>query len=80
MKVIDSRVLIQPEKNTGCVQKIGGLDIRVGDEKDYEMGTVLSVGEKVDVLKEGDRVYFYSGAGKKVFQDNKEYRVIFIVI
>lgn len=77
MKVLDARVLVQPEKNKGCTQKIGGIEIPVGGG-DYETATVVSVGEKIDseVLKPGDKVYIYPSAGKKIFHEGVEYRVI----
>lgn len=76
MKVLDTKVLIQPEKNEGCVQKIGGISIPVDSE--YETATVISVGEKIDseVLKPGDKVYIYPKSGKRIIHDNIEYRVI----
>ena len=32
--------------------------------------------DEVEGIKEGDKVYFYSGSGKKFTQDGEEYRVI----
>ena len=44
--------------------------------KEYEIGEVLSVGEKVEGIKEGDTIYFYSGAGKYFTHEGESYRVI----
>ena len=73
MKVIDSKILLKVKK--GMTQKIGSLEIPV-DAKEYEIGEVLSVGEKVDGIKEGDTIYFYSGAGKNFTHEGESYRVI----
>lgn len=77
MKVIDSKVLVQVEKETACTQKVGSLSVPVG-AGEFEIATVLGVGEKVDseILKEGDRIYIYPGVGKKFTHEMKEYRVI----
>ena len=73
MKVIDSKILLKVRK--GETQKMGGLEIPI-DAKEYEIGEVLSVGEKVDGIKEGDIIYFYSGAGKYFTHEGEQYRVI----
>lgn len=77
MKVIDSKVLVQVEKDTACTQKVGSFSVPVG-AGEFEIATVLGIGEKVDpsVLKEGDKIYIYTGAGKKFNHEMKEYRVI----
>lgn len=73
MKVIDSKILLKVKK--GATQKMGNLEIPV-DAKEYEIGEVLSVGEKVEGVKEGDTIYFYSGAGKYFTSDGESFRVI----
>lgn len=77
MKVIDSKVLVQVEKDNACTQKVGSLSVPVG-AGEFEVATVLGLGEKVDpeVLKEGDKIYIYTGSGKKFTHEMKEYRVI----
>lgn len=73
MKVINSSILLKVEK--GATMKIGGLEMPA-DAREFEVGHVYSVGEKVEGIKEGDTIYFYSGSGKKFTQDGEEYRVI----
>ncbi len=73
MKVINSNILLKVEK--GATMKIGGLEVPA-DAREYEVGNVYSVGEKVEGIKEGDKIYFYSGSGKRFTQDGEEYRVI----
>ena len=75
MKVLDSRVLLQVEK--ACTQKIGEIEINVG-VGEFERATVIAVGPdiKEEVLKAGDVVYIYPGAGKKIIHEDNEYRVV----
>lgn len=73
MKVINSSILIKVEK--GATMKLGGLEVPA-DAREYEIGKVFSVGEKVEGVREGDTIYFYSGSGKKFTDDGEEYRVI----
>ena len=73
MKVIEFKILLKVKK--GMTQKIGGLEIPV-EANEYEIGDVLSVGEKVSGIKPGDTVYFYTGAGKSITHEGENYRVI----
>lgn len=78
MKVIDSKILVTVEKNNSATQKIGNmaLEIPVGSGQ-YEVATVVSVGEKIDNLKPGDTLYVYPKCGTSFnHTDGKEYRVI----
>ena len=73
MKTIEGKILLEVER--GCVEKIGEFMVPV-DSKEYETGKVLSVGEKVVGVKEGDTVNFYSGAGHTITIEGKPYRII----
>lgn len=73
MKVINASILIKVEK--GATMKIGGLEVPA-DAREFEIGKVFAVGEKVEGIKEGDTIYFYSGSGKKFTHEGEEYRVI----
>ena len=73
MKVINSSILIKVER--GATMKIGGLEVPA-EAREYEIGKVLSVGDKVTGVKEGDTIYFYSGSGKKFTNEGEEFRVI----
>ena len=78
MKVIGEKVLIQVEKQPDvCTQKVGGLTIPVGPSAgEYEVAEVIQVGEKVESVSVGDKIYLYYGSGKKFIHEGKEYRVI----
>lgn len=73
MKVIEFKILLKVKK--GLTQKIGGLEIPI-EANEYEIGEVLSVGEKVSGIKEGDTVYFYTGSGKNITHEGESYRII----
>lgn len=78
MKAIDSKILVKEIKQEELQEKIGDLIVPVGSTKDKMLFEVLSVGEKVDSLKEGDKVLTYYDPGHKFKQDGNEYRVISI--
>ena len=73
MKVIEGKILLKPVR--GCTQKIGALEIPV-DAKEYEIGEVISVGAKVEEVKVGDTVYFYTGSGKSITHEGEQFRII----
>ena len=62
MKVINASILIKVEK--GATMKIGGLELPA-DAREYEIGHVYSVGEKVEGIKEGENLV-YSKTGEPV--------------
>lgn len=79
MKVLESKVLVQVEKNeNAATRKLGALEIPVNNE--YETAKVVSIGDKIDpnVLKPNDVCYIYSNSGKRIFHEGIEYRVITI--
>ena len=75
MKVIDSRVLVEGQPSGGPTEKIGAFELP-SDPSGMDTAVVLSVGEKVEGVSVGDKVYIYSGAGKEFMQDGKKLRVI----
>lgn len=75
MKVLDTRVLLTVEKAETPETKIGSIVIK-DSAPEYEKATIISVGEKVCGVSEGDFVLIYPGSGKKIKVDGKEYRVI----
>lgn len=77
MKVIDSKVLIQVEKESVYTQKVGSLSVPVGTGE-FEIAKVIGTGEKVnpEILKEGDKIYIYPESGKRFTHEMQEYRVI----
>jgi len=77
MKVIDSKILIRVKKGDAATERFGGFEVPVG-AGEFEIGEVLSVGEKVVGLAEGDTIYFYKGSGKEFTHEGQKYRVITI--
>ncbi len=75
MRVIDSRVLVEVQNTGGPVEKIGSFELPK-DPNGIEKAKVLSVGEKVSGVNEGDTVYIYAGAGKEFMEGGKKLRVI----
>lgn len=75
MKVLDTRVLLKMEELEAPVTKIGAIEIRENTPK-WEKGEVISIGEKVEGLSLGDKVFIYPKAGKEVTVGGEEYRVI----
>lgn len=78
MKAIDSKILVKEVKGEELQERIGNLVVPVGSSTDKMLCEVLSVGEKIDSLKPGDRVLAYSGAGHEFKQEGETYRVIAI--
>lgn len=79
MKAIDSKILVKEEKqqDLALTERLGGFQIPVG-AGEFGVYKVLSVGEKVTSLKEGDVVYTYQNPGKEFKHEGKTYRVISI--
>lgn len=75
MKVLNSQVLLEIEKEEAPVERIGMLEVPAGMNKEWEKGRVITFGDVKDLLK-GDEVLIYPKAGKTVKVDGKEYRVV----
>lgn len=74
MRAIENRVLVQVKK-TGPTEKIGAF-VLPDDPNGLETAEVISVGDKVDSVKEGETVYLYSNAGKEFTKDGQKYKVV----
>lgn len=74
MRAIENKVLVQVQK-TGPTEKIGSF-VLPDDPNGLETALVISVGDKVDSIKEGETVYIYSNAGKEFTKDGQKYRVV----
>jgi co-chaperonin GroES (HSP10) len=76
MKVLESKILIQPVKKDEAVEKYGGFEVPVG-AGEYSVAKVISIGPKVEGnIKEGDTVYYYPNSGKEITVTDGKYRVI----
>jgi chaperonin GroES len=77
MKAIGRNLIIQKIKE-GTTKTKGGLLLAENQREDirYTEADILSVGEQVEGLKEGDKIFFDRHAGHKIEIDKKTYHVI----
>lgn len=76
MQAVNSYVIVDKIKEEP--KMVGGLEILESQNKEirYLKGRVISVGEKVPVVKEGDTVFYDKHAGHSIEADSKLYYVI----
>ncbi len=76
MKAVNNYILV--EKEITGPKKVGGLILTEDLDVDnrYKKATIISVGEQVEVLKEGDVIYYDKHQGKGVDWNDKIYYVI----
>ena len=77
MKAIGRNIIIEKIKE-GTTRTEGGLLLAENQREDirYTEANVLSAGEQVEGLKEGDRIFFDRHAGHKIEVDKKTYHII----
>ena len=77
MKAIGRNLIIEKIKE-GTTKTKGGLLLAENQREDirYTEADILSVGEQVEGLKEGDKILFDRHAGHKIEIDKKTYHVI----
>ena len=77
MKAIGRNLIIEKIKE-GTTKTKGGLLLAENQREDirYTEADILSVGEQVEGLKEGDKIFFDRHAGHKIEVDKKTYHVI----
>lgn len=78
MKAIDSKILVKEVEQEELQEKIGDLVVPVGASKDRMTFDVISVGEKIDSVKPGDKVVTYYNPGHEFKEGGETYRVISI--
>ena len=77
MKAIGSNIIIKKTKE-GTTKTKGGLLLAENQKEDirYIKASVVSVGNEVDGVKNGDSVYYDRHAGHKIEFENNSYHVI----
>jgi len=77
MKAIGRNLIIEKTKE-GTTETKGGLLLAENQREDirYNEASVLSAGEQVEGLKEGDIIFFDRHAGHKIEIDKKTYHII----
>ena len=77
MKAIGRNLIIEKKKE-GTTKTKGGLLLAENQREDirYTEADILSVGEQVEGLKDGDKIFFDRHAGHKIEIDKKTYHVI----
>ena len=77
MKAIGRNLIIEKKKE-GTTKTKGGLLLAEKQREDirYTEADILSTGEQVEGLKEGDKIFFDRHAGHKIEIDKKTYHVI----
>ena len=78
MRAISNYIVI--EKALGQTKKVGGLILTEKTDVDnrYIKGTIISVGNFVEGLKENDVIYYDKHAGHVIDYNGNEYQVITI--
>ena len=77
MKAVGRNLIIQKTKE-GTTKTKGGLLLAENQREDirYTEANVLSAGDQVEGLKEGDRIFFDRHAGHKIEVNKKTYHII----
>lgn len=77
MKAVGKNLIINIVKE-GTTKTKGGLLLAESQREDirYTEADILSAGEQVEGLKEGDKIFFDRHAGHKIEIDKKTYHVI----
>jgi len=77
MKAVGKYIVIDPVKETN-VKTEGGLILAEKQREDirYRRAKVVEPGSDVNVLKQGDEIYYDRSSGFKIELNNKEYKVI----
>tara|TARA_R110000824_G_scaffold3929_1_gene18746 strand:+ start:2691 stop:2951 length:261 start_codon:yes stop_codon:yes gene_type:complete len=77
MKAIGRNIIINKIKE-GTTATEGGLLLAENQREDirYTEASIISIGDQVEGLKEGDSIYFDRHAGHKIEIDKKTYHLI----
>jgi len=74
--MIETRVLILPDKAADFYDEKGTLIIPDSAKESPPQGEVIAIGEKVEVVKVGDKVLYTKGAGTRAEFNRIEYLIM----
>jgi chaperonin GroES len=74
--MIESRVLILPDKPADFLDEKGLIVVPDTAKESPPQGEVISIGEKVEVVKVGDKVLYTKGAGTRAEFNKTEYLIM----
>ena len=74
--MIETRVLILPDKAADFYDEKGTLIIPDSAKESPPQGEVIAIGEKVEVVKVGDKVLYTKGAGTRAEFNRTEYLIM----
>lgn len=74
--MIDTRVLVLPDKAADFYDEKGTLVVPDIAKESPPQGDVISVGDKVEVVKVGNKVLYTRGAGVKAEFNKVEYLIL----
>ena len=76
MKAVNHYLIIEPIK--GETKKVGGLILtdEINEDNRYKKAKIISAGNLVEGIKEGDVVYYDKHAGHGIQHNDKFYGVI----
>ena len=74
--MIDTRVLVLPDKAADFYDEKGMLVVPDIAKESPPQGDVISIGDKVEVVKVGNKVLYTRGAGVKAEFNKTEYIIL----
>tara|TARA_A100000172_G_scaffold32629_1_gene19601 strand:+ start:51 stop:308 length:258 start_codon:yes stop_codon:yes gene_type:complete len=76
MQAINDYVIVDKIKEGP--KKVGGLILtdKTDETNRYKKANIISVGNMVEIVKEGDKIYYDALAGHDIAYDDTMYRVI----
>jgi chaperonin GroES len=74
--MIESRVLVLPDKAADFYDEKGTLIIPDSAKESPPQGEVIAIGDKVEVVKVGDKVLYTKGAGTRAEFNKTEYLIM----
>jgi chaperonin GroES len=74
--MIESRVLILPDKAADFYDEKGTLIVPDSAKESPPQGEVIAIGDKVEVVKVGDKVLYTKGAGARAEFSKTEYLIM----